>query len=57
MTVEALEKSYISKQVLFGVSFSGRRGEILCVLGPNGAGKTTIITILTGALGFDSGKK
>jgi ABC-2 type transport system ATP-binding protein len=39
---------YGSVDVLHGVDFSARRGEVLVVLGPNGAGKTTTIEILEG---------
>nr|WP_240644242.1 ABC transporter ATP-binding protein [Antribacter gilvus] len=39
---------YGTKDVLRGVSFTARRGEVLALLGPNGAGKTTTIEILEG---------
>ncbi|MFF9572298.1 ABC transporter ATP-binding protein [Streptomyces sp. NPDC014685] len=39
---------YGSKDVLCGVDFHARRGEVLALLGPNGAGKTTTIEILEG---------
>ncbi|WP_433307796.1 ABC transporter ATP-binding protein [Actinoplanes sp. CA-030573] len=39
---------YGTKDVLSGVSFTARRGEVLALLGPNGAGKTTTIEILEG---------
>ncbi len=39
---------YGSRDVLTGVSFTARRGEVLALLGPNGAGKTTTIEILEG---------
>ncbi|MBX7268066.1 ABC transporter ATP-binding protein [Micromonospora sp. Llam7] len=39
---------YGSTDVLTGVSFTARRGEVLVLLGPNGAGKTTTIEILEG---------
>ncbi|HYP17961.1 MAG TPA: ABC transporter ATP-binding protein, partial [Opitutus sp.] len=46
--VRDLRMRYGSKDVLTGVTFSARRGEILALLGPNGAGKTTTIEILEG---------
>jgi ABC-type branched-subunit amino acid transport system ATPase component len=39
---------YGNADVLNGVSFTVRRGEVLVVLGPNGAGKTTTVEILEG---------
>ncbi|WP_433052711.1 ABC transporter ATP-binding protein [Dactylosporangium sp. CS-033363] len=36
------------RDVLQGVSFRGRPGEVLALLGPNGAGKSTTIEILEG---------
>ena len=56
LTVKNLTKSYKEKQVLRGISFEVRQGEVLCILGPNGAGKSTTINILTAALGSDGGE-
>ncbi|MEE6305607.1 ABC transporter ATP-binding protein [Plantactinospora veratri] len=39
---------YGSTDVLTGVTFTARPGEVLALLGPNGAGKTTTIEILEG---------
>ncbi len=46
--VEDLRMRYGTKDVLHGVDFTLRRGEVLALLGPNGAGKTTTIEILEG---------
>jgi ABC-2 type transport system ATP-binding protein len=46
--VRALRMRYGSVDVLRGVEFKARRGEVLALLGPNGAGKTTTIEILEG---------
>ncbi|EME21771.1 ABC transporter ATP-binding protein [Rhodococcus triatomae BKS 15-14] len=46
--VDALHMRYDDTEVLSGVAFRARRGEVLVVLGPNGAGKTTTIEILEG---------
>src|SRR6201981_1561506 len=43
-----LRMRYGKVDVLNGVSFAARRGEVLALLGPNGAGKTTTIEILEG---------
>jgi ABC-2 type transport system ATP-binding protein len=46
--VHDLRMRYGTKDVLCGVSFAARRGEVVALLGPNGAGKTTTIEILEG---------
>jgi ABC-2 type transport system ATP-binding protein len=46
--VRGLRMRYGSRDVLAGVDFGIRRGEVICLLGPNGAGKTTTIEILEG---------
>ena len=46
--VRGLRMSYGPRQVLTGVDFEVRAGEVFCLLGPNGAGKTTTVEILEG---------
>jgi ABC-2 type transport system ATP-binding protein len=46
--VSGLTMSYGDREVLRGVDFEVRRGEVFCLLGPNGAGKTTTVEILEG---------
>jgi ABC-2 type transport system ATP-binding protein len=46
--VRGLMMSYGPRQVLLGVDFEVRTGEVFCLLGPNGAGKTTTVEILEG---------
>jgi ABC-2 type transport system ATP-binding protein len=48
LDVRGLRMRYGGTDVLKGVDFSARRGEVLTLLGPNGAGKTTTIEILEG---------
>jgi ABC-2 type transport system ATP-binding protein len=48
LDVRDLRMRYGTKDVLSGVTFQARRGEVLALLGPNGAGKTTTIEILEG---------
>ncbi len=48
LDVRDLRMRYGTKDVLTGVEFQARRGEVLALLGPNGAGKTTTIEILEG---------
>jgi ABC-2 type transport system ATP-binding protein len=46
--VRDLQMTYGTHEVLTGVDFDVRAGEVVCLLGPNGAGKTTTIEILEG---------
>ena len=46
--VSSLTMSYADREVLKGVDFEVRSGEVFCLLGPNGAGKTTTVEILEG---------
>jgi ABC-2 type transport system ATP-binding protein len=48
LDVRGLRMHYGPTQVLRGVDFTARAGEVLALLGPNGAGKTTTIEILEG---------
>src|SRR6201996_7569187 len=48
LTVRDLRMRYGKTDVLDGVSFTARHGEVVALLGPNGAGKTTTIEILEG---------
>ena len=50
VAVDGLTFSYGMGQVLHGISFTLRRGEVVGLLGPNGAGKSTTIKVLTGVL-------
>jgi ABC-2 type transport system ATP-binding protein len=53
--VEGLRKAYAGREILGGVSFRVRRGELFALLGPNGAGKTTTVEILEGYRRPDGG--
>ena len=48
LEVRDLRMRYGKTDVLNGVSFGARQGEVVALLGPNGAGKTTTIEILEG---------
>jgi lipopolysaccharide export system ATP-binding protein len=48
LSVEGLRKRFGRKEVVRGVSFSMRNGEIVGLLGPNGAGKTTVFYMVVG---------
>ena len=48
LSVEGLRKKFGPKEVVRGVNFSMKNGEIAGLLGPNGAGKTTIFYMIVG---------
>lgn len=53
--VKDLRKAFKDTEVLRGVDFRVRRGEVFALLGSNGAGKTTTINILSTLLAPDGG--
>ncbi|MFC4597793.1 ABC transporter ATP-binding protein [Cohnella hongkongensis] len=53
--VKGLRKSFKDTEVLKGVDFEVKRGEIFALLGSNGAGKTTMVRILSTLLKQDGG--
>ena len=53
--VKGLRKSFKDTEVLKGVDFEVKRGEIFALLGSNGAGKTTTVNILSTLLKPDGG--
>jgi ABC-2 type transport system ATP-binding protein len=54
--VENLKKNYGKFEALRSISFEVEKGIVFGFIGRNGAGKTTTMNILTGLMGFDSGK-
>lgn len=56
LEVRDLRKKYTEVEVVKGISFDVKEGEILGFLGPNGAGKSTTINILSTALKATSGE-
>lgn len=53
--VKSLEKRYGDNDVLKGISFDVRQGEIFALLGTNGAGKTTTLECIEGIRKYQSG--
>ncbi len=56
LAVQGVEKSFVGRKVVKGVSLYVRRGEAVGLLGPNGAGKTTVFYMITGLIKADRGR-
>ena len=56
ISVHGVEKSFVGRKVVKGVSLYLRRGEAVGLLGPNGAGKTTVFYMMTGLIPADKGR-
>lgn len=56
LDVSEITAGYNRRQVLYGVSVSVGRGEVVTVLGHNGAGKTTLLKTIVGFVPLSSGE-
>ncbi len=50
-----VHKSFGSVDVLRGISFDVRRGEVVCIIGPSGSGKSTLIRCINALVPVTSG--
>jgi ABC-2 type transport system ATP-binding protein len=55
LSVKGLKKTIGKKEIIKGLDFDLKRGEVFGFLGPNGAGKTTTIRMLVGLIKPSSG--
>ncbi|HSX27905.1 MAG TPA: ABC transporter ATP-binding protein [Candidatus Saccharimonadales bacterium] len=55
LEVQGLTKTYDNKNVVDGISFKVKKGEIFGILGPNGAGKTTTLEMIEALRPIDGG--
>jgi ABC-2 type transport system ATP-binding protein len=55
LKVDKLQKTYGDSEVVKGISFEVKRGEIFGILGPNGAGKTTTLEMIEALRPIDGG--
>ena len=56
LSVQGVEKTFVGRKVVKGVSLHVRKGEAVGLLGPNGAGKTTVFYMITGLIKADKGR-
>ncbi len=50
-----VHKSFGPVEVLKGVSFDVKKGEVICIIGPSGSGKSTILRCINALVPIDSG--
>jgi cystine transport system ATP-binding protein len=56
LSARGIRKSFGSNEVLRGIDFSVRRGEVVTLIGPSGSGKTTVLRSLNGLETPDGGE-
>jgi ABC transport system ATP-binding/permease protein len=57
LSAESLTKSYTSRPLFEGLSFTVSEGDHVGLVGPNGSGKSTLLKILAGVEEADSGSR
>src|SRR5512145_3548443 len=55
LSARGIRKSFGQNEVLRGIDFSVRRGEVVTLIGPSGSGKTTVLRALNGLETPDGG--
>ena len=56
LSVHDLKKSFGEREILKGISFDVRRGDVVCIIGPSGSGKSTFLRTLNLLETITSGK-
>ncbi len=56
LSAQNLEKEYVKKPIVHGVSIEVEQGEVVGLLGPNGAGKTSCFYMIIGLIEQDGGR-
>ena len=56
LLAQGLSKHYAHRQIIFDVTVSLSKGEVLGLLGVNGAGKSTTLQMLSGVIAPDAGR-
>lgn len=56
LEVKHVNTSYTKTQILWDITFSIEKGEVVALLGPNGAGKSTLLKTILGLTRLNSGE-
>ena len=43
LSVQDLKKQFGEREILKGISFDVKKGDVVCIIGPSGSGKSTLI--------------
>lgn len=55
ISVQDIHKSFGTLEVIKGMSFDVRKGEVVCIIGPSGSGKSTVLRCINGLESYQSG--
>jgi polar amino acid transport system ATP-binding protein len=55
ISVEDVHKAFGAVEVLKGISFDVKKGEVICIIGPSGSGKSTLIRCINGLNNIQKG--
>lgn len=56
LEIKKIKKSFFGAEVLHGINFDVKKGEVLGLVGENGAGKSTLMSIMGGVYDFNGGE-
>ena len=55
VSLKDVHKSFGDLEVLKGISFDVKKGEVICIIGPSGSGKSTLIRCINALNDINSG--